>query len=96
LAWQGDAPCDVHHAMLQLTLGIVTDVWFSTDAAGILADEEKLSQALAASQGREWLPPAERSVADRAAEDVLAQIDQHIARLIAARRDSAAPSASGA
>jgi cytochrome P450 len=89
--WQSDAPCDVHHAMLQLTLGIVTDVLFSTDAASILADMERLSQAIAASQGREWLPPAERSVADRAAEDILARINQHIARLIAARRTETAP-----
>lgn len=89
--WQTDAPCDVHHAMLRLTLGIVTDVLFGTDANAILSDMEKLSEAISASQGREWLPPAERLRADQADQALLERIDKHIARLIAARRAAEVP-----
>lgn len=89
--WQSDALCDVHHAMMRLTLGIVTDVLFSADATSILSDMEQLSQAITASQGREWLPPDERLIHDQAADAILERINQHIARLIAARRAESTP-----
>lgn len=89
--WQTDAPCDVHRAMLHLTLGIVTDVLFGADASDIIEDMERLSKAISASQGREWLPPAERLSADQAERALLERIDARIARLIADRRAAESP-----
>ncbi|MDW8299565.1 MAG: cytochrome P450 [Anaerolineae bacterium] len=89
--WQTDTPCDVHHAVLRLTLGIVTDVLFGTDAADILDDMEKLTQAISASQGREWLPSAERLAAEQADQALLERLNQRIARLIAERRAAESP-----
>lgn len=89
--WQTDPPCDVHRAMLHLTLGIVTDVLFGADASDIIEDMERLSKAISASQGREWLPPAERLSADQAEQALLERIDARIARLIADRRAAESP-----
>ncbi len=89
--WQTDAPCDVHRAMLHLTLGIVTDVLFGTDASDIAADMEKLSEAISASQGREWLPSGERLRAERADQVLLERINRRIMRLIAQGRAAESP-----
>lgn len=84
--WPTETPLDVHRAMTRLTLGVVAEVLFGADADEMMSDMEQLSQAISASQAREWLPPSEREAADQADKALIERLDRRVARLLAERR----------